>query len=389
MRFAAPLWLIGLLALAIPIALHLRGDRRGPAVKVGSLRWLEAQPASRMASTRLTRVWLLLLRCAVIAAVVLALAAPSVTRRMSTSGAWVLVVPEVARQAPLDSLRNLGDVRALSGGLPGIDAVPPPMAPTDVWSLLREADAVAPVGTRFVVVAPTASRFYRGVRPRLAREIDWVTADPPQLAPQAAPRRGAVILVAAANRSEDARYLAAAFKAVGAVHGDSVRVELGTSAANAAALASGDWLAWLGDSPPPSEVGSRVREGLRLITDADTLPLDLGDRVVWRAADGAPLLVARDTGRGTHFRLRSRFHPSSWPLVLEPEFASLVDSLWSPGTPHDLPLSLQERTPSAHGASVASTLPDERASRPLLPLLLLAIVCFLAERALTAREPAT
>jgi aerotolerance regulator-like protein len=395
--FAEPLWLIGLAAMALPVALHLRGERASRVIRVGSVRWLDGAPAARSPAPRLTRVALLLLRCAVLAALSLALARPYQTGGSpGSSGAWVLVAPEILGHSLPDSLRRLGTVRLLAAGLPLLDASRPPAGdtPTDVWSLLREADAIAPDGIRFVVVAPGTVPFVRGTRPELRHPVEWRTAksDPVPAARQAG--GGAVTIFAGAEREEDARYLAAAFKAGIVARGVSatvvVRPIVGEPDAETA------WIGWLGAAAVPATLERRLQAGARLVTDGDTAPLAAGDRVVWRAADGGPLLVAHAKGRGTHFRLRGRFHPSTLPPVLRPEFAEWVDSLWAPAplrsTAPDLPVSRAQRTPALSEARPSARTDAARSPDlgrgPADLLLALAAICWLAERAITAREPA-
>ncbi|HEY6222774.1 MAG TPA: BatA domain-containing protein, partial [Gemmatimonadales bacterium] len=67
-----PLWLAALAALAVPIALHLWSRRSGRAVRVGSIRLLGGAPPAMARRPRLHDPWLLALRCALLAALVLA-----------------------------------------------------------------------------------------------------------------------------------------------------------------------------------------------------------------------------------------------------------------------------------------------------------------------------
>lgn len=407
LAFATPLWLLGLVALAVPVVLHLRDRRPARVIQIGSVRWLEASPAARVAALRPTRLWLLLLRCAALAALALSLAGPYFpASSTSENGPWILVAPEVAAAAPLDSLRLRGTVRVLASGLPRLaDAVHAELRsfasgpPTDVWSLLREADGTAPAGAPFVVVAPSALRFYKGARPRLARDVTWITIEAPPK-PAAQPEgEGPVAIVAGPSRTEDARYLGAAFRAAALTHGTGTEVRLLAPADATGRVRGARWVAWLGSLPVPETILRQVHEGARLVTDGDTLSLAAGDRVVWRAGDGSPLLVARTAGQGTHFRLRGRFHPSALPMVLEPDFALLVDSIWAPAplreTAPDLPLSRPQRTPS-RSTTAADPIAgeregegEERRGRQGADILLaLAALCWLVERALTARESA-
>ena len=106
--------------------------------------------------------------------------------------------------------------------------------------------------------------------------------------------------------------------------------------------------------------------------------------------------MAHARGRGVHYRLRGRFHPSALPAVLRPEFAEWIDTLWAPAplraTAPDLPVSRLQRTPVVRrDLSVAlldSAGGPERGRRTAALLLAAAAICWLAERAITARDRA-
>jgi hypothetical protein len=147
------------------------------------------------------------------------------------------------------------------------------------------------------------------------------------------------------------------------------------------------WVAWLGGSLPPDALQRWLGQGSSILTDGDTSAMADGDRVVWRGPAGEPLLVAR----GLHYRLRGRFHPSTLPAVLRPDFAEWVDTLWTPSplraAAPTLPVSARQRTPGSVSRSVATAVHDPEAGRrTALALLLLATLLWVTERALVSRE---
>ena len=384
--FAEPLWLLGLAAIAVPIAIHLRGKRVGRVVRVGSVRWLAGVPAAWAPARRVRRIPLLLLRCAVLVALSLALARPYL--RASGGEAWVLVAPEVASGVSLDSLRRLGTVRLLATGFPSIDRVPPDSTPqpTDVWSLLREADAAAPAGVRLVVVAPGTVAYLRGVRPELSHAVEYVAA--PADSARSADRRtgGPVTIYFAPDYEDDARYLSLAFRATAMTRGVTEAVSVLPATDSLPDVAT-PWVAWLGGSGAPDALQRWLAQGTRILTDGDTSATSDGDRVVWRGPAGEPLLLAR----GLHYRLRGRFHPSTLPAVLTPDFAEWVDTLWAPGpiraVAPALPISAGQRTPRSSSATVATAGHDpETGRRTALALVLLASLLWATERVLVSRE---
>ena len=383
--FAEPLWLLGLASIVVPIAFHLRGERAGRVVRVGSVRWLAGAPAAWAPARRVRRLPLLLLRCAVLAALSLALARPH--PRAADREAWVLVAPEVASRVSLDSLRRLGAVRLLAAGLPSFDRVSPDPTtqPTDVWTLLREADAAAPAGVRLVVVAPGTVAYLRGVRPELRHAVEYVAVPSDSGGQVALQTGGPVTIYFERGREDDARYLALAFRAAAMARGaaEAVSVVPATDSLPETATA---WVAWLGGPPPPDALQRWLAQGASVLTDGDTSVMADGDRVVWRASAGEPLLVVRDL----HYRLRGRLHPSTLPEVLRPEFAEWVDTLWTPSPLRSvaptLPVSARQRTPHSGGSVTTTPHDPEAGRRAATALLLLATLLWLTERVLVSRE---
>ena len=93
MTFANRAILVGLLALGIPLAIHLLGRRRARKVILPTARFAEGVHASSRGRLWLKRVGLLVLRLAVVALLVLALAGPRVGGTdPSADGPWVLVL---------------------------------------------------------------------------------------------------------------------------------------------------------------------------------------------------------------------------------------------------------------------------------------------------------
>ena len=88
MIWLSPLWLAALAALAIPILIHLRRRRIGRRIQVGSVRHLAGAAMPRRRRLRLRDPWLLALRCAILALVAFALAAPAI-RRAERPASWM------------------------------------------------------------------------------------------------------------------------------------------------------------------------------------------------------------------------------------------------------------------------------------------------------------
>jgi len=149
----APLGLVALVALVLPILIHLVRRIELTTTEFAALRWIaqRMQPRRRV---RFERPWLLLLRLALLAALALLLARPVHDVATAAAQARVFAAPgadlAVARAAIASPS---ADWRWLAPGFPRIgDAATPSAVP--LASLLREADAGLPVGARLVVVVP-------------------------------------------------------------------------------------------------------------------------------------------------------------------------------------------------------------------------------------------
>jgi len=405
LRFLSPAWLFGLASLAMPFALHLWSRRVGRPIRVGSIRLLEGATPPTARSWRIQDPWLLLLRCAVLAALVLALAGPYWSARDPAGPTWALVADDVADHATLtDSLQQAG-------------LVVQPLDPANLWMALREVDRSAPPGTRFHVFAPTLLRDFRGTRPVIGSAVVWHTrpwADAAARLPVQSAGARVVALYADPGRREDARYVTAALRAVGQVTGVRALVTWHPPDETGEAAADADWAFWLSDRVVPTAIKRRVREGLTLVSDAGTDPtarrrtrIILAEQPsdawlerrsvaaadgapVWSDGAGAPLLtVAREgAGRGLHYRFHSRFAPAWSDFVLRPSFPEAMARLWIgldsiSERGDDRRIALSQLLPETARAprSPASTVPQRSL---FLPAWLLAVVLFLVERRLAA-----
>ena len=130
LTFTNPSALLALLGLLVPLAIHLWNRRPGREVAVGSLRWLAAGANRRLRNLRLEQLGLLLLRAALLAVWVGAVAGPAWRQPQPAGRGQVLLSPELAGQGVLaavrprlDSLRRRGyALRWLRQGLPLVSA---------------------------------------------------------------------------------------------------------------------------------------------------------------------------------------------------------------------------------------------------------------------------
>jgi aerotolerance regulator-like protein len=401
----SPAWLLALATLALPIALHLWSPRGGRPIRVGSIRLLlGAQPATRR-SWSLRDPVLLAVRCAVLAALALALAGPYWVSRGNTPR-WALVADDVARRnALVDSLTQAGLTVVPTDG-----PATPGDRPQNLWAALAAAARAAPPGARFEVFGPQRLRYFRGPRPTIAARVEWHAREPGTAASNPGPRRTGRLVTIFADRSrvEDARYVRAAIEAAAratgipasvAVRGDDPGVPLDPV----------DWIVWLSPRAAPASLVERVRAGATLLTDAGSeAASDRRSRIVlvdrpsdvwlrrrsaatdsgaplWTDGAGRALLTMAREGRGWRYRFHGRFHPAWSELVLRPAFPEAVAGLWlgadSTGSrPDDRPITLAQLLPGYDPdvTGIAHLPPHGRSL--FLPLWLFALATFALER---------
>jgi aerotolerance regulator-like protein len=403
--FLAPLWLAGFASLAVPLVLHLWSRRTGRALRVGSIQLLTGAPPPMARRPRLHDPWLLLLRCAMLAALVLALARPFWMPRRRAAPIWALVATDVVERARLvDSLERRGQtVRALD--------------PTDLWLSLMIADRTAPLDARFEVYATPLLRGARGTRPVLRSAVSWHPrpSTPRETGPAAATSPARIVTVFAdPSRTDDARYIAAAVRAVGSVSGiPAIVATRAPAAADVASVRSSDWIVWLSNEPLAGVVQERLRAGATVLTDVGRIPAsETATRVafeplvsrtsgvrrsleralgapVWTDVTGAPLLTVAREGRGLRYRFQSRFAPSWSDIVLDPAFPEAIAPLWIGADStrlerDDRPIALSQVLP-AYDPQPSARAGAAGARSLFLPLWLIALGLFLTERRSAAR----
>jgi hypothetical protein len=129
MGFLVPAFLGALLALALPLWLHLRRRNRRTPVRFPSLQFLQALPIQVTRRRRLSDLPLLLVRALAVAAVVLAFARPVVRPRTGATGAGaardvvLLVDRSLSMGTPGTWARTLDSARAVLDALGPADRV--------------------------------------------------------------------------------------------------------------------------------------------------------------------------------------------------------------------------------------------------------------------------
>ncbi|CAD5252555.1 MULTISPECIES: BatA domain-containing protein [unclassified Imperialibacter] len=175
MQLANPLWLWGLLGLAVPLAIHLLSRKEGKVIKVGSLRHLTDSTTRQFKSVKLNELLLLALRSLLLITVV-ALLAGLLLQSSASLPKWV-VVDRGAEQHNeigriIDSLTsNDYELRYLEEGFPlPKDTMSDEKTPNH-W-FLAEQLAEAKISEAVVFTKAYMSGF-RGKRPLKPEHVTW------------------------------------------------------------------------------------------------------------------------------------------------------------------------------------------------------------------------
>lgn len=366
-----PSALLALLALAVPLLLHLVRQTEQKRIEFAALRWLvaRAQPRRR---PRFNEWLLLALRLLLLALLALWLAQPVLSGHPDLRP-WIVVDPGIdATHMPPRTSKD-AQWHWLAPGFPFIEQ-PAPRRTASIASLLRELDATLPTGVALTAVVPDQFDATDAQRPRLSRSVTWTPV--PGTSSFGSAITSKVMHVAT---FVDAEHQAALpyLRAAAIAWASNAKLPAPTDtlreiATGDASLSGDTHLLWLAKSAVPVQQQQWVRGGgvILLAQDSATTALDWQDaQVAWRSADGRPLALRLGDGKGAWVRMLVPFTPQSLPALLEPDF------------PHVLKATLESNQPVATRAWAnayapivdAKTMHAAQSPRPLGGLLALLI----------------
>lgn len=195
MSLLLPSALFALLALALPLLIHLQRRRQTPPPQLfAALAYIDpqARPKQRL---RLRDLVLLLLRLLLLALLAFVLAQALLQGRAGAP--WVLLWPGLD-VAQIGAVQEDAELRWLAPGFPRVDAVAAPVAEAP-FSLLRQLAFERPRDQAIEVRVPRKIEGWDGVPLQLGRAIEW-TVLPVEL--PAAPREPQVLRVAVQTMDE-------------------------------------------------------------------------------------------------------------------------------------------------------------------------------------------
>lgn len=370
-----PAGLAALLALAIPVVIHIARRTESRTIDFAALRWLDPQPKPRRSLTIDERL-LLAARLLLLALIALWLAAPVLWDGADTR--TVVAVTPGADAQTLAAATTEGDrVVWLAPGFPEYGALAP-AAPEDVVSLIRQLDAELPRGATVKLVVPATLDGVDAERPRLSRRVEWAVGAeaPARRVPVPAPPP---LTVRYASEAEDAvRYVRAAATAWAAADAEPA---FAAEPIDRAVPGSARHLIWLASGPVSAPVEAWVRSGGVILTALEArIPVEGETVAVWRGTAGEPLAVAGRLGRGRVIRLTRALEPAAVPQLVEPDFP---DALLTMLDPRPAPA----RVAAVDHAPLTGAAPYDQPPLDLRPwLALLIALIFAGERWLATRR---
>ncbi|GAB2694340.1 hypothetical protein GCM10027037_17310 [Mucilaginibacter koreensis] len=185
-------------ALSVPLVIHLWNLRQGKVLKVGSIALIAAASKKSSRSFKLTDVWLLIIRCALLAVIALLLAQPIWQKHVAAtkSKGWVLIpkgnIAEVYKKfgSQLDSLRKAGfelhdfdrDFKLIDSvqlkGLLNTKNQPHVAQISDYWLLLNRLNTLFNPTTPVYLFTTAQLKHFNGTKPAVALNLHWQTYRP-------------------------------------------------------------------------------------------------------------------------------------------------------------------------------------------------------------------
>ncbi|WP_088183939.1 BatA domain-containing protein [Sphingobium sp. Z007] len=321
-----PAALAALLALVVPLIIHIARKSEQLPTDFAALRWLRQKPKPR-SRLRFDEWPLLLVRLALLALAALWLAQPILFGAADRSP-YVAVVPG----AQFDALA-FKDSRLywLAPGFPAIDT-PQPAGPLPIASLIRQIDAELPPGTPLTIVTPTIIEGADADRLRLSRKVTWRITSGAMPGPQAKPAPPPLLSVRVdAEHRSAVRYVRAAALAWQPA---GRAADIDTAAIDAPLPDPRRTLVWLAGGTLPDGVLRWVMDGGTVLAVSDArLPDGHPGLPVWRDDLDFPLAEALPMGKGRLLHFTRAMTPAQMPILLDADFPAQLGALLAPPTP--------------------------------------------------------
>ena len=367
-----------LLALVVPLLIHLARRSEQRPTDFAALRWLRQKPKPRH-RVRFDEWPLLWLRLLLLALLALWLARP-VLFDSADETPWVAVLPGVdVAQVTASVSDGKARMHWLAPGFPELGQAAPTGA-LPFASLLRQLDAELPANVALTVFVPEQLRGADAMRPQLSRAVQWkvVSGAMPAHKPVAV-ATSELVVRHSEDRVDAIRYLRAAAVAWQPTPGAAA--SFSSAPVTQPLPADTRTLVWLAPGPLPAAITDWINAGGTALLDAQAeFKFPLTTTVFWRDAVGAPLVEGAALGEGRVLRLTRPFNAASMPQLLEPDFQRQLRDLLQAPAPAPSRVMAHDYAPIKGVASYAQPPRDLQPWLALLIALLLVVERWLATR---------
>ncbi len=312
-----PAALAALIALAVPLLVHLARRSEARPTDFAALQWLREKPRPR-SRLRFDEWPLLALRLLLIAGIALWLARP-VFPDSADMTPVVAAVPGVDAGPPAKGARNIW----LADGFPAYDtpqdscllpaavtasAMPgcPPLS-----GLIRQLDAALPPGVPLTLVVPETLAGMDAEVPRLSRPVGWRIVAGVMPARPSPPTQVGFTLPPGSDPG--LRYLRAAATALKAP-GPAPRAPV---------------IVHLAAGPLPDDLQAALARGGTVLAGHD-VAVPAAGVPAWRDGEGLPLATVQRIGGGRLFRFTRALTPAAMPVLLDPDFPRQLAAMLAP-----------------------------------------------------------
>ena len=373
-----PLGLAGLVALLVPLLLHLARRRSQRVLPFAAMRWLPTGRAPRR-KLRLQEHRLLVLRLLLVALAALWLAQPLV-QDFGSPRSWLAVAPGVDADAARQAARDFDRAVWLRPGLPALDASSHGDASHHWTSLLQEFTARLPHDDTATVLVPESVPDLGERLPTLSHRLTWREA-PTAAHTASAPPPPLLALRHASADATELHWLRAAIAAWD--QHPRLRVRLDDAPATTPVPPAASAILWVGALPEHARVPN-----LPLLH----IPSSPAPSSPPKASTEAPThpftplpTTAAPAGPAAWRTLATPLHPATLPALYDPAFPSrLHATLFGPPRPGRIPAARLQHLdvhPPPDDASEIAIAPRGLRDLPLSPLLAwLLLALFLLER---------
>jgi hypothetical protein len=190
MHLLLPIWLIGLVAVGIPVIIHLWQIRQGKTLKVGSIALFSESSPKSARSFKLADILLLLLRCLLLVLLSLLLTEPFWSHRanINKTAGWILIPTKNFHetyhkfQPAIDSLKKKGyELHAFEPGFRKVDTITAAINDNSLnnyWNLLDQLNDTLSAVTPVELFTQNNLAFFDGTKPAGGLNMNWHTYSP-------------------------------------------------------------------------------------------------------------------------------------------------------------------------------------------------------------------